>query len=102
MATDESLDKLRRQALDNFEFWDKVTKFFLVVAAVAELVLGVALIWLTDFSDPIQRLIFLAVATIYLPLGFFMFAISCHAERNFERILHAIELQQDSSTEDKE
>jgi len=56
----------------------------------------------TDFSDPTQRLIFLAAATIYIPLALFIFALSCHAERNFERILQAIGMIDDSLKEDED
>jgi len=102
MATEESLDDIRRKALENYDFWDRTTKFLIGVAAVCELGLGIALIWFTDFSDPTQRLIFLAAATIYIPLALFIFALSYHAERNFERILQAIGLIDDSLKEDKD
>ena len=101
MATEEVFDDIRRKALENYDFWDKTTKLFVCIAAVCELSLGIALIWLTDFSDPVQRLIFLAVVTIYAPLALFIFAVSCHAERNFERILNAIELMDRSLKEDE-
>ncbi len=100
MATEEALDDLRRNALKNYDFWDKTTKNMIGLAAVCELGLGIALIWFTDFSDPTQRLIFLAAATIYTPLALFIFALSCHAERNFERILKSIELMEKSFKED--
>jgi len=101
MATEESLDDIRHKALENYDFWDRTTTFLVAIAAVCELGLGIALIWLTDFSDPIQRLIFLAAATIYIPLALFIVALSCHAERNFERVLQAIGLIDNSLKEDE-
>lgn len=92
MNTDDSFDNARRAALDHYEFMDTITKVMMWIAGIAELGLGITMVWLTDFSDPVQRLIFVAAATIYMPLACFVFAISCHAERNSQRILKAIDL----------
>jgi hypothetical protein len=96
MSDDESLDDVRRRVLDMVDTWDSLTRWMFGLACAAELGLGIALIWLTDFSDPLQRLIFLAVATIYAPLIIFIAAITCRAEQNSQRILKAIDLLQKS------
>ena len=92
MENEDSIDTIRRKALDSYELWDNLTKFFIGLVALAEVGLGIALIWLTDFSDPVQRLVFLAVVTIYAPLGLFLLTIAYRVERNTESILRAIDL----------
>ena len=100
MTTEESLDDVHRQVLDSIESVDRLTWMILALAGLFEVGLGVALIWLTDFSDPLQRLIFLAVATIYAPLAVFLFGVSYHADRNSQRILKAIALLSELRSDD--
>ena len=101
MASTNSLDDVRRKALDSYELWDKLTKFFIWLLVVLEIGLGIALILLTDFWDPVQRLIFLAVATIYAPLSLLVVTLGYRAERNTECILKAIDLLMQPPEEDE-
>jgi hypothetical protein len=96
MTSNNSLDDLRQKALSSYELWDQLTKFFIGLLIVLEFGLGVALIFFTDFSDPVQRLIFLAVATIYAPLGLLVVTLGHRAERNAECILKAIDVLSES------
>ena len=92
MASENSLDDVRRKAMDSYEVWDNLTRFFLGAAIVAEIGLGIALICFTDFWDPVQRLIFLAAATIYTPMVFLVFMLGWRVERTTYYVLKAIEL----------
>ena len=92
MPSEKSTDDIRRAALDSYESMDKYTKIMIAIAGVAEISLGVLLVWLTNFSDPVQRLIFVAAATVYMPLACCVGAVFCHVERNTQRMLKAVEL----------
>ena len=104
MASENSLDDARRKALDNYELWDKLTKIFIGLVVALEIGLGIALIWLTDFWDPVQRLIFLAAATIYAPMVLLVMTVGYRVERNTLCVLKAIELlkERPEETEDTE
>jgi hypothetical protein len=90
--SDDTLEIARRAALDVYDAVDRNTKFMVGLAGIAEVGLGVTLIWLTNFSEPLHLLIFVATATVYVPLSFCICAIASHAERNSKQILKALEL----------
>ncbi len=99
MENNDSLDAIRRKALDSYELWDTLTKFFVGLTIVAEIGLGITLIWFTDFTDPLQRLIFLAAVMVYAPIVFFLVTLGYRAERNTECVLRAIDLLRQTSKE---
>ena len=90
MASDEARHDIGTSESDSSEWWDMLTKVYLGLAVVSEIGLAIVLIWLTDFSDPIQRQILLAAAAIYIPLACLVVAIGARAERNVEKILKAV------------
>ncbi len=97
---DDALEMARRAALDAYDKVDRSTKLMVALAGIAEVALGATLIWLTDFSEPLQRLIFVATATVYVPLVCCIGAIATHAERNSKQVLKALELTRESILEE--
>ena len=98
MSDNEALDDVRRTALDYADYIDTITKIMIGFAAAAEIGLGILLFYLTDFSDPVHRLIFVAAAAVYSPLVCCLGAFWFHLDRWSRRILKAIELTQHGET----
>jgi Kef-type K+ transport system membrane component KefB len=64
----------------------------IIAAAVVEAVLLMVVLVIIDFSDPVQRLVFLAAMLTYFTLGLGLVALGAHVSRTQERLLNAIEL----------
>ncbi len=92
MADDTVLDNARQRALDDMDYWGRATNWFLALAGIAEIGLGVTFICLLDFSDRLHVVLFFAVLTVYVPIVLVLLTLWCNADRNAARILRAVEL----------
>lgn len=93
-------DEARRKALDRIEESERLFKGFFFLTVFFEVGLGVTLILLTDFSNRVHLLIFLAACMVYAPLVCGLAALWAHADRNTQRILKALELLAEASEEE--
>lgn len=97
MSDRSTTNDARRKALDRIEESEFLFKSLFLLMAFLELGLGITLILLTDFSNRVHLLVFLAACVVYAPLVCGLGALWAHSNRNTQRILKAIDLLADSS-----
>lgn len=97
MSDRPTANDTRRRVLDRIEESEFLFKSFFFLMAFLEVGLGITLIVLTDFSNRVHVLIFVAASVIYAPLVCGLAALWAHSNRNAQRILRAIDLLEPSS-----
>ena len=90
--SETDLNGIRRAALDRMDESRKHAKGLLIAAAIVEGLMAVAVIWVTDFGDRTQLLIFLCACLVYAPLALGMFALRAFIDHSVGRIVRALEL----------
>jgi hypothetical protein len=73
--SDTDLNGIRRATLDRMDESRRHAKGLLIAATIVEGLMAVAVIWVTDFGDRTQLLIFLCACLVYAPLALGMFAL---------------------------
>ena len=90
--SETDLDGIRRTALDRMDESRRHAKGLLIAGAIVEGLMAVAVIWVTDFGDRTQLLIFLCACLVYAPLALGLFALRAFIDHSVERIVRAVEL----------
>ncbi len=90
--SETDLNGIRRAALDRMDESRRHAKGLLIAAAIVEGLMAVAVIYVTDFSDRTQLLIFLCACLVYAPLALGMFALRAFIDHSVQRIVTAIEV----------
>lgn len=90
--SEPDLNGIRRAALDRMDESRRHAKGLLIAAAIVEGLMAVAVIYVTDFSDRTQLLIFLCACLVYAPLALGMFALRAFIDHSVQRIVTAIEV----------
>lgn len=80
---------LARLALDRIERSQRTFKLALAGAVVVEALLLAAMLWLTDFSDRLQALIFVAAVGGYTLIALGLILLATHVDRTLLRALQA-------------
>ena len=91
MNDEDSVDRIRRTALDQLDKKEKASWWLHVAAAVVEGTGLVLYLWLMDFSDRLHWLIFIAACLVYGTLALGLFALGAEVRASVQRILRAIE-----------
>jgi hypothetical protein len=86
------LDRIRSAALARIDRRERGFKLALAGAVLAEAVLLGTMLFLTDLSDPIQRLILVSSVLVYTTLALGLAALGAHVSRTSERVVAALEL----------
>ncbi|HYN22772.1 MAG TPA: hypothetical protein VE078_17560 [Thermoanaerobaculia bacterium] len=88
----QNLDEIRRRTLDRVDQAHKRFLMVVIAAAVLELALLLAVFYVTDFSDPVHRVVFVCTMLVYLMLCMAVMALGAWFGKVEARILKAIEL----------
>lgn len=95
MNTDmDRLDKARESVLDRMETGQKLIRFGTGAAAVLELAMLAACIYLVDWGEPEQVLLFLIFVLSYFILVLGMLALAGHVTSSTARILAVLEARE--------
>lgn len=83
------MSDLARLALDRIERSQRNFKLTLAGAVMLEAMLLAALLWLTDFSDRLQALVFVAAVGGYTLIALGLIMVALHVDRALLRALQA-------------
>lgn len=83
------MSDLTTQTLDRIERSQRNFKLALAGAVMLEALLLGALVWLTDFSDRLQALVFVAAVGGYTLVGLGLVMVATHVDRTLLRALQA-------------
>ncbi len=88
----QNLDEIRRRTLDRVDQAQGRFRMVVMATAVVELLLLLFVFYVTDFSDPVHRVVFACTMLVYLMLCMAVFALGAWFAKVEARILKAIEL----------
>ena len=87
----KDLDNIRQSVLDRMERGDKLVRSAIIAAAVVEGLLLAAAIFLADWTNPLQRLVFILSILTYSVIACGLLALAGHISRSTGRVLIALE-----------
>jgi hypothetical protein len=85
------LDAVRQSVLDQMERSHRLTTLAIVGAAIAEAALFAVAFLMVDWSDHLQRLLFLCFTLSYTILALGLMALGGHVSRSVGRVLAALD-----------
>ena len=85
------LEMIQAGVLDRMERAEKLVKAAVVGAALVEAGLFAVALYLVDWSDPLQRLLFIFSVLSYTIIALGLVALGAHVTRTAARILAAME-----------
>jgi len=88
----QKLDEIRRRALDRVDLAQRQFRYMVMAAAVVEALLLLFVLYVTDFSDPVHRVVFACTMLVYFMMVMALFALGTYFGKIEARILKAIEL----------
>ena len=88
----QKLDEIRRRALDRVDLAQRRFRYMVMAAAVLEALLLLFVLYVTDFSDPVHRVVFACTMLVYFMMFMALFALGTYFGKIEARILKAIEL----------
>ena len=91
MTSNSRLDEMRGSVLDRMERAERNVKISIAAAALAEMALFLAAFTLVDFSNHLEKLIFVFSILSYTTIAFGLVALGAHMSRNMARVLGAID-----------
>ena len=89
--TRNNLDAIQAGVLDRMERADALVRWAIVAAAIIEGGLFAIALYLVDWSDPVQRLLFIFSVLSYTIIAMGLVALGGHVTRSVARILAAME-----------
>ena len=96
ITTHSPLDDVRHGVLARMERADRNVRLLIIGAGVLELLLlGLALL-LVDFSDRVERLVFVLSVLSYTIIAVGLLALGAHVTRSMAHIVAAVETSRDS------
>lgn len=87
----QELDSIRRGVLDRMERGDRLVKGAIIAAAILEALLLIAAIRIADWSNPLDRLVFILSVLTYSVIACGLVALAGHISRSTGRVLIALE-----------
>ena len=87
----QDLDSIRQGVLDRMERGDRLVKGAIMAAAILEALLLVAAIRIADWSNPLDRLVFVLSILTYSVIACGLVALAGHISRSTGRVLIALE-----------
>ena len=87
----QDLDSIRSSVLDRMERGDRLVKLAIIAAAMVEGLLLVAAIFITDWGNPLHRLVFILSILTYSVVACGLVALAGHISRSVGRVLIALE-----------
>ena len=94
MSDTHQVDQARNNALDQIEKHEKNLFWALIGIGLYELTFLILLVYFMDFSNQTHLVMFTSTFLVYGTLGLIILAFGLHFNRGIERILKAIQLQQ--------
>ena len=94
--TTPQLDFIRNAVLARMDAQERAMKFAILGAAVAEALLLSYAVWLIDWSDRTQVVVFVLSILSYLIIALGMIALGAHVSRSASRVVAAIEGTRDA------
>ena len=88
----QNLDEIRRSALDRVDQAAKRFRMVIVAAAVLEALLLLFVFYVTDFADPVHRVVFACTMLLYFMMFMMVVGLGAWFGTFEARILKAIEL----------
>lgn len=87
----QDLDGIRQGVLDRMERGDRLVKGAIMAAAILEALLLVVAIRIADWSNPLDRLVFILSILTYSVIACGLVALAGHISRSTGRVLIALE-----------
>lgn len=87
----QDLDSIRQGVLDRMERGDRLVKGAIMAAAILEGLLLVVAIVIADWSNPLDRLVFVLSILTYSVIACGLVALAGHISRSTGRVLIALE-----------
>lgn len=84
------LDGVRRSVLDEVDRANRARVLAIGAAALAEAVLLSAAVWLIDWADRTQVVLFVLFVLTYVTLGLGLIALGTHVSRSTARVVAAV------------
>ena len=91
MTQTSRLDEIRGSVLDRMEKAERSVRLAILGAALAEMVLFAAAFALVDFSNHLEKVIFVFSVLSYTTIAFGLVALGAHITRSNARLLVAID-----------
>lgn len=89
--TRDNLEAIQAGVLDRMERADALVRWAIAAAAIIEAGLFAIALYLVDWSDPIQRLLFIFSVLSYTIIAMGLLALGGHVTRSVARVLAAME-----------
>jgi hypothetical protein len=89
--TRNNLESIQASVLDRMERADKLVRMAIAAAAIFEAGLLAIAIYLVDWKDPTQRLVFIFSVLSYTIIAMGLLALAGHVTRSVARVLAAME-----------
>lgn len=90
MTNSARLDEIRGSVLDRMEKAERNARLSIIAAGFSEMVLFVGAIMIVDFSNHLERLIFVLFMLSYTTIALGLIAVGAHVSRNTARVLGAM------------
>ena len=87
----KNLDEIRENTLKQIEKTERNYRLMFIGAAIVEVIFVASFLLLADFSNHLHLLLLISSMTVYTIVGFGLFALGLHVNRNALRIISAIE-----------
>lgn len=91
MTQSSRLDEIRSNVLDRMERAERNVRLAIMGAAVAEMALFIVAFALVDWSNHLERLIFIFAVLSYTTIAFGLVAVGAHVSRCTARVLGAMD-----------
>ena len=90
MTNPARLDQIRGGVLDRMERAERNARLSIMAAAFSEMVLFVGAFMIVDFSNHLERLVFVLFMLSYTTIAIGLIALGAHVSRNTARVLGAL------------
>lgn len=89
----DNLDKIRGSVLDRMERSNRLMKYAIIGAALAEAMLIGEGLFLIDFTIRFEKVVYLLFLATYMILALGMVALGAHVSRTADRVLAVLDKQ---------
>lgn len=90
MTNSARLDQIRGSVLDRMAKAERNAKLSIAAAAFSEMVLFAGAIMIVDFSNHLEKVVFLLFMLSYTTIALGLIAVGAHVSRNTARVLSAM------------
>jgi hypothetical protein len=89
-ALQSTLDQVRSETLDRIARAERLSRLAIIGASLVELLFLLAFVFLADFHDRTQLLLFLSAIALYWMVGLGLLILGAHVSRNTQLVLKTL------------